>query len=129
MVNEKKESGVHLKEVEEVARKYELEICLTLFYVLGIIFTLVWSVEGWSVLAAGVGAIVGFFIPSQLEKLVHQVLSFIYKQDKVVQWVFWGVRFLVAIFIPSLVFLILGLVGGKGHAIDAHRVIRHGDKD
>ena len=128
MSNGKKESGVHLKEIEQVVRKYQLEVFLTAFYVLATLIALIWGMAGWALLAAAVGAIVGICFPVHIEKIMHQVLSFIHKQDNKVQYVIWGVRFLVAIFISPLAFLLLGLTAGKGHVIDCHRACKHKDE-
>ena len=63
----------------------------------------------------GIGGIVGIWIPEKVGMLVEGIYEFLKKQNVAVTWIIVGVCYIVAIFLPMLIYLIAGL--GASHAL------------
>lgn len=72
----------------------------------------------WTIIAATVGAVIGVLQPAKVGGLMTKTLQFIFKQEQTTQLVLGVVGLILAIFIPPLIFLLMGLHGGK----DMHRM-------
>ncbi len=59
------------------------------------------------------GAVLGIIFPTKTDSLVKMVFKFIFKQDKTIQIILGAVSLILAIFLPFVIFLIVGLVGGR----------------
>jgi hypothetical protein len=83
-------------------------------FVLSCIFSLVGHFGGgWSIFFAMGGAILGVVFPSKTDSLMKTVFRFIFKHDKTIQIVLGAVSLIFAIFLPFLIFLVVGLIGGR----------------
>lgn len=117
MGTNKKDSNLNMSQIEDFVKKHHLQLFLAVYYALATIFALFWMTY-WAILLAGVGAIIGFLFQVHVEKITHQVLQFTENQPRTTQYIFWGIRAVIAVFVPPIVFFIMGLTAGKSHAID-----------
>lgn len=108
-----KKEGVSVKEIGEFTQKHRFEVFFCVAFALACLFSFVFWGPGWGVLLAAIGGIIGVLIPGKVEHLAKTVLHFIFKQERTVQIVLGVVGWILAIFIPPLVFLCIGLHGGK----------------
>ncbi len=113
MDDDKSKEGLSVKEIEAFAKKHRFEVFFCLAFVLACFFTFVLWGPGWSIIAASIGAILGILLEGKVTHMSKVVFSFIFKQDPTVQLVLGIVSLILAIFLPPLYFLILGLHGGK----------------
>jgi hypothetical protein len=120
---EKFKDGVSVQEMENFARKYTLEV----FTVLTILFA---SISGMydfftgakmTIVFAAVGVFFGIFFPVPIEKALKQFYSFSYKQEKTTQLILGCVQIVVGLFLPFVVFGIIGLLAGTSY----HYYTRH----
>lgn len=110
--NQKKE-GVSIKEIEGFARKHKIEVFLCITLGLACFFSFVmWGVV-WAMMAAVAGGVVSVLIPAKTAALSKKICQFVVKQEQTTQIVLAVVTFIIAIFIPPLIFLSLGLHGGR----------------
>ena len=109
-----KKEGVSVKEIEEFAKKHRFEVFFCLLFLLAAIFSLVGMFRsGWSVLLGMAGAILGVIYPTKMEPLIKKIMQFAFKQDKTIQIILAVVALLLAGIVPFLVFLMVGMVGGR----------------
>lgn len=113
MNEDKSKEGVSVKEIEAFAKKHRFEVFFCLAFVLACFFTFVLWGPGWSIVAASIGAIIGVLLAGKLANFSKTIFSFVFKQEPTVQLVLGIVGLILAIFIPPLYFLLLGLHGGK----------------
>jgi hypothetical protein len=113
MDGNKPKEGVSVKEMEAFAKKHRFEVFFCLAFILACFFTFVMWGSGWSIIAAAVGAIIGVLISGKVTHFSKMVFGFIFKQEQSTQLVLGIVALILAIFIPPLYFLLLGLHGGK----------------
>jgi fatty acid desaturase len=113
----KLKEGVSVQEVEEFARKYTTEVFTVLAVVIGAISSMFDFFTGPSltILFIAVGIVLGVFFPVPVERGVKQLYTFTYKQEKTTQLILGAVQIIVAIFIPFLLFGIIGLLAGTAH--------------
>ena len=71
------------------------------------------------------GAILGIFFPSPIERGIKRLSSFFYKQEKITQIIVGAMETIVAIFIPFVLFGILGLLAGTAYHYYARIAERH----
>lgn len=133
--SDKMKSGISVQEMEDFARKYAIEV----FSVLAIIIATFSSIynfftgPGLTILFTALGCILGIFFPVPTERGLKQLYGFIAKQEKMTQIVFGAVKIIVAIFIPFILFGILGLLAGTSyhyytrhsHIMEENKVYRH----
>lgn len=117
MDEEKKKEGVSVKEIEGYAKRHRFEIFFCILFVLASLFTLVFWGPTLSIFLAGIGAIVGVFLPGKIDQLARNMASKVLQKEKATQLIVGIVGLIVAIFLAPLVFLWLGLHGG-------HSIIR-----
>lgn len=113
MDGNKPKEGVSVKEMEAYAKKHRFEVFFCLAFILACIFTFVMWGPGWSIIAATIGAILGIFLSEKVTALSKAVFGFVFKHEQTTQLVLGIVALILAIFIPPLYFLLLGLHGGK----------------
>jgi hypothetical protein len=112
MVDNKK--GVSVKEIEEFTKKHRYEVFFCVLFLLACIFGLVGHFgRGWSIFFAMGGAILGVIFPNKVESLLKMVFKFIFKQEKTIQIVLGAVSLILSIFLPFIIFLVIGLIGGR----------------
>ncbi|HEY5235849.1 MAG TPA: hypothetical protein VIJ14_06700 [Rhabdochlamydiaceae bacterium] len=106
--------GVSVKEIEEFTKKHRYEVFFCALFVLTCIFSLVGHFGGgWSIFFAMGGAVLGIIFPTKTESFLKMVFKFIFKQDKTIQIVLGAVALILAIFLPFIIFLVIGLIGGR----------------
>ncbi len=118
MDKEKLKEGVSVKEIEEFTKKHRFEVFFCLAFILACFFTFVMWGPGWSIVAVTIGAVIGILLEGKVAQFSVSVFKFIFKQEQITQMVLGIVFLVLAIFIPPLYFLLLGLHGGK----DMHHV-------
>ena len=107
--------GVSVKEIEDFARKHRFEVFFCLLFNLACIFSFYsYFRPGWSIILAAGGGVLSVVLPGKVEMSLRKLLKFAFGQDLTLQIVFGVVSLVLAIFLPLLVFLLLGLFGGRG---------------
>jgi hypothetical protein len=114
--NHRKE-GVSVKEIEEFTKKHRFEVFFCLAFILACLFTFAMWGPGWSVVGAAVGAVIGVLLEKKVEGASRAAFTFVFRQERTTQLILGIVFLVLAIFIPPLYFLLLGVHGGK----DLHR--------
>ena len=106
--------GMSVKEIEEFAKKHRYEVFFCLLFLLACIFGLFgYFKPDWNVLFGMGGGILGVIFPAKIESFSKKVFKFAFKQDKTVLLLLGVVGLIFAIFIPFIVFLFVGLFGGR----------------
>jgi Na+-translocating ferredoxin:NAD+ oxidoreductase RnfE subunit len=113
MDSNKSKQGVSVKEIEQFTKKHRTEVFLSLNFLLATLFSFVFFGVGITITLAGVGGILGAFLPGKVEKLGKVIFGFIFKQETMTQLILGVVSLILAIFIPPLTFLLMGLFGGQ----------------
>jgi hypothetical protein len=109
----KPKEGISVREIEEFTKKHRFEVFFCLAFVLACFFTFVMWGPGWSIIATAIGAVIGILLSEKVTQLSKGVFQFVFKHEQTTQLVLGIVFLVLAIFIPPLYFLILGLHGGK----------------
>ncbi len=117
-----KKDGMSVKEIENFARKYTYEVFFSLVFILASFFSMAMFGVTWCIYLACLGGILGVWFPVKVEKAVRSVFQFVNKQQKPTMLVLGVLGLVVAIFLPPLVFFVLGLMGGKA----LYRFAMHG---
>ncbi len=114
---EKLKEGVSVHEIEQFARKHTTEVFTVLALIIGSISSAFgfFTGPGLSVFFVAIGAILGIFLPLQVEQKLKQLYGFIFKQEKSTQLVLGAVKLVVAIFIPFVLFGLIGLLAGTSY--------------
>ena len=119
MSDEKKQKdGISVREIESFAKKHRLEVFFCVAFILACFFTFVMWGAAWSIIAITVGGILGVLFSGKVQHFSQTVFRFLFRQEPSTQLVLAIVSWILAIFIPPLVFLLLGLHGGK----DMHHI-------
>lgn len=118
MDKKKLTEGVSVKELENFAKKYRIEVVYCLALVLACFFSFFMFGPGWSIFFASIGGILGVTLTKKIESLDKIAVQFILKQETMTQLILGTVVLLLSIFIPPLIFLKLGLHGGM-HVFNA----------
>ncbi len=126
MDKNKLKEGVSIKEIEGFGKKYRFEIFFLAYFILASFFTFLFFGASWSIYLAGLGGILGVFLPRKLEKASQACFRFVFKQERITQIILGIVGVIVSIFLPPLIFFMLGLMGGFGVFTTASGV--HGTK-
>ncbi len=112
MVDNKK--GVSVKEIEEFTKKHRYEVFFCALFLLACIFGIFGHfTAAWTVFFSMAGAILGVIFPNKVEAVLTKIFSFIFKQEKTIQIVLGGVALIIAIFLSFIIFLFVGLIGGR----------------
>lgn len=107
------QAGVSVKEIETFAKKHRFKLFFCLTFVLALSFALIMYSSGWSTGAAALGGILGIVFPSMFNVFALTILGFFFKQQKTTRLVLAIVFLILAIFLPPLIFLMIGIHGGK----------------
>ena len=123
MSEEKKsplKGGFTVGELEGKVRKFGVEIVLCASFVLAAIFALIWgsAMMVWSILLCMAFAVLGALMPKSIHKLTSHASHFILK-DKITGIVIAVVLILFSIFLPPIVFALIGVKAGKSFLLDA----------
>ncbi|MBY0529826.1 MAG: hypothetical protein K2P51_06505 [Rhabdochlamydiaceae bacterium] len=113
MEENKNKEGVSVKELENFAKKHRFEVFFCLSFILaGIFGSAIYSMM-WLISAVVIGAIIGMLLAQKVAGLSRSALQFIFKQETTTQLVLGIVLLVVSIFLSPLIFLLIGLHGGK----------------
>lgn len=127
-MDKKLKEGVSVQELENFGKKYRFEIFFVLYFLLATLLTFIFFGAAWSIFLAGVGGILGIWLPNKIEKAAKAAFGFVFKQEKATKLVLAIVGVIISFFLPPLVFFFLGLVGGTGMHKAASSVSKHNDQ-
>lgn len=113
-MDKKLKEGVSVQELENFGKKYHFEIFFACYFVLATLLTFRFFGVSWSIFLAGVGGVLGIWLPHKVGKAAKGVFRFVYKQEKVTKWILAVVGLVIAFFLPPLIFFFLGLFGAAG---------------
>lgn len=113
-MDKKIKEGVSVQEIENFGKKYLIEIFLVLYFLIATLLTFMFFGAAWSISLAGVGGILGVWLPNKVEKAAKGTFHFVLKQEKATKLILAIVGVIVSFFLPPLVFFFMGLVGGTG---------------
>ncbi len=114
-ITDKLKEGVSVKEIEEFTRKHTIEV----FSILAIVIATVSSCWGFftgpklTIFFVALGSIIAILFPVHVDRGLKQLYNFVFKQEKTTQMIVGAVKIVVAIFIPFLLFGLLGLLAGS----------------
>ncbi len=108
----KLKEGVSVKEIENFTKKHRFEVFFCLAFVLACFFSFVFF-SSWTVIIATLGAILGVVAPAKLDMMLKTAFAFVFKQEQVVQLVLGVVGLILSIFLPPVIFFVVGVSGGK----------------
>lgn len=112
---DEKKDGISVREIEEFTKKHLFEVFFCALFVLACIFgSMGFFKPIWSFLAIAVGGVLSVLLPEKCEGAVKGLFQFVARQDKTVQLVIAIIAFVFAIFIPLIIFLLIGLLSGRG---------------
>jgi len=116
-LSEKLKEGVSVQELEDFARKHSTEVFTVLALIIGAISSIFNFFTGpsWTILFTTLGAILGIFFPAPVERGLKQLYDFTFKQEKSTQMILGAVKIVIAIFIPFILFGIIGLLAGTSY--------------
>lgn len=114
---DKLKEGVSVQEVESFARKHTNEVFSLVALIVGAVSSMFDFFTGPSmtILFLAVGAAVGMLLPAPIEKGLKQFFHFMGKQEKSTRMVIGGVKIVVGIFIPFVLFGVYGLLAGTSY--------------
>lgn len=113
-MDKKLKEGMSVQELENFGKKYRFEIFFVLYFLLATLLTFLFFGATWSVFLAGVGGIIGTWLPGKVEKAAQGAFRFIFKQEKATKIILAVVGIIISFFLPPLVFFCMGLMGGTG---------------
>lgn len=116
-LSEKLKEGVSVQELEDFARKYSTEVFTVVALIIGSISSVFNFFTGptWTILFVTLGAVLGIFFPTPVDKGLKQLYDFTFKQEKSTQLILGAVKIVMAIFIPFVLFGIMGLLAGTSY--------------
>lgn len=114
---EKLKEGVSVQELEDFARKHSTEVFTVVALVIASISSIFSFFTGptWTILFLTIGIILGVFFPTPVDKGLKQLYDFTFKQEKSTQFILGAVKIVIAIFIPFVLFAIMGLLAGTSY--------------
>ena len=113
-MDKKLKEGVSVQELENFGKKYHFQIFFAVYFLLATLLTFIFFGAAWSIFLAGVGGILGIWLPTKVEKAAKGAFHFVYKQEKATKLVLAIVGVIISFFLPPLIFFFLGLFGGAG---------------
>ena len=108
--------GVSVKEIEGFVRQHIMESFWFVAVVIGTISSIFDFFTGpsWSLIFAGVGILVSIIFPENIGKLHAKLMGFLHKQEKTAQIVIGIVIIVISVFVPFILFAVMGLLAGMG---------------
>lgn len=115
-MSDKLKEGVSIQELEDFARKYTSEVFMALAIIIATASSMFdfFTGPGWSLLFAGLGAVLTIVLPDQMSKFVSMAHNFVHKQQRSTQIIIGIVRIILGLFVPFIIFGMLGLHAGVG---------------
>jgi len=123
-MDKKFKEGVSVQELENFGKRYLFEIFFVLYFLIATLLTFLFFGPGWSIFLAGLGGIIGIWLPQKVEKAARACFHFVFKQEKITKLILGVVGLIVSFFLPPLIFFFLGLLGGTGMQIAASKIAR-----
>lgn len=115
MADGNKREGVSVRDVEDFAKRHRFEVVFCLMFFFAAIFSFMnFFGPGWSIILAAVGGIVSIVFPVKADETLRTMMRFLVKQETTMQIVLGVVCVLISIFLPLVVFLLIGAFAGKG---------------
>ena len=116
--NDSNKGGLTVGELENHAKRYAIEISFTVIFILTAIFSFIWGghMITWSILLSMLFAIVGSIWASFVHKMAAKSIKF-FTKEKVTAISTGIVAALLSIFLPALIFAIVGLIAGNSLAL------------
>lgn len=114
---EKLKEGVSVQQIEDFARKHTTEVFSIIALIIGAIASIFdfFTGPGLTIFLTAIGAVGGILFPAPVEKVLKQLYSFTYKQEKMTQIILGGVKIVVALFVPFVLFGIVGMLAGTSY--------------
>jgi hypothetical protein len=114
---DKIKEGVSVQEVEDFARKHTAEVFTVLAILIGTVSSTYdfFTSAGLSILFLAIGIGLGIFFPSPIDRGLKQYYGFSVKQEKLTQLILGIVSIVVAIFVPFVIFGVVGLLAGTSY--------------
>jgi uncharacterized membrane protein len=114
---DKMKEGVSVQEMEDFARRYTIEVFSVLAIIIGAVSSMYDFFTGpkMTIVFAAVGFILAIFSPVPVERALKQFYSFTYKQEKMTQLILGCVKIVIGLFIPFVLFGIVGLLAGTSY--------------
>lgn len=109
----KSKQGMSVRELESFAKKHRFEVFFCLTFILSCFFSFVMFGPGWAIIVATIGALIGVLLADKIANTSKSLFRFVFKQEQTTQLILGIVGLIIAIFLPPVFFLILGLHGGK----------------
>lgn len=128
MSDNKFKTGMSVREIEAFAKKNRFEVFLCVVFFLACVFSFIMWGTGWAIIAAFLGAVGGTLMTERVDLLSKKTLAFVFKQEATTQMVLAIVMLILAIVLPPLYFLLLGLHGGKSlhhQIVEMHNHSQH----
>jgi hypothetical protein len=113
MDENKFKEGMSVKELSSFTKKHRIEVFFCLAFLLACFFSFVMFGTGWAIIATSIGGIIGVLLAAKVSHLFKKIFHFVFKQEQTTQIILGVLLLIIAIFIPPLYFLLLGLSGGK----------------
>lgn len=111
--NPKKE-GLSVQELENFGKNYHLEIFFSAVFVLSSLFSFLFFGPMLSIYALGIGGVLGSCLSKHVSRLSISVFNFCVSQQRATKIVIAVVGLVLAIIVPPVIFLVAGLMAGKG---------------
>jgi hypothetical protein len=96
-----------------MAKKYRFEVFFCGAFILATVFSKIFDLMGYCILLTAIGAVLGMVLPSFAEKILHSILSYVCKQERVTQIIIGVILLAIAVILSPLIFLMIGLFSGK----------------
>ena len=122
-MGDKFKEGVSVQELENFARKYTTEVFLILALIIAAISSILDFFTGpsLSIGFTALGAIVSVAFPDKVINIQKKLFKFLAKPEKASQYIVGGIRLVIAIFLPFILFAEIGILAG----IAFHNIPKH----
>lgn len=112
MDGNKSKEGMSVKEISAFAKKHRFEVYIALLFVLACLFSFIFFGSVWAVFAVMIGGVLGAFFPERMEGIAAAIMGFCLRQEQTTMLILAIVGLIFAIFIPPLIFLLIGAHSG-----------------
>lgn len=128
-IMDKIKEGVSVHEVESFARKHTTEVFSLIALIVAAVSSMFDFFTGPSmtILFLAVGMAAGVLFPEPIERVLKQFFGFTTKQEKSTRMVIGGVKIVVGIFVPFILFGAYGLLAGTSYSYFARHADSMGD--
>ena len=122
-ITEKLKEGVSVGEIEKIARKYTTETLIILAVIIATISSTFhfFTGAGWSLIFGGIGAILSIALPDIIHKIEKTFFAFVGKQEKTAQIAIGVAQIVIALFVPFVFFMQIGLLSGLSFQHFSHQ--------